>query len=84
MMTGVQMTIISVEFLFELIGLMGMSSMTVAASGNEERKLIVDGKPTNLPSGYASAQPAFLDQQTKDIHVLLPDVPLAGKGFEAD
>jgi hypothetical protein len=68
---------------FGLIGLMGMSSMTMAAGGKADRKLIVDGKPVNLAYAYASAQPGFFDQQTEDTRVLLTDVPLVGKGLGA-
>jgi hypothetical protein len=83
MMTRVRTTIIIVEFLLGLIDLMGMSSMTVAAGGKADRKLIVDGKPINLAYAHASAQPGFFDQQTEVFRALLPDVLLVGKGSEA-
>ena len=55
------MTIIIVEFLFGLIGIMGISSMTMAAGGKAYRKLSVDGKPINLAHAYTSVQPGFFD-----------------------
>jgi hypothetical protein len=45
-------------FFIGLIGLMGISSMPMAADG----KLIVDRKPVNLAYSYASAQPGFVEK----------------------
>jgi len=49
-------------FLIGLIGIMGMSSMTMAAGGKADGKLIVDGKPVNMSYAYASAQPGFFEK----------------------
>lgn len=67
-----------------LIGLIGMSSMAMAADGKADGKLIVDGKPVNLANAYAFAQQGFFDKKTEDIRVLLTDVPLTVKAVEDD
>jgi hypothetical protein len=63
MMEGVQMTIMNRGIFFiGLIGIIGMSSMTMAAGGKADGKLIVDGKPVNMSYAYASAQPGFFEK----------------------
>ncbi len=54
------------------------------ADGKAEGTLTVNGKTTTVAFAYARSVPGFFDPNTKDIQVIVSDVPLDAKALSDD
>ena len=55
-----------------------------SADGKAEGTLTVNGKTTKVAFAYARSVPGFFDKNTKDIQVIVSDVPLDAKALADD